>query len=91
MSQTLFTSTDVRVRRVSTREDQVNVIISLVQGGKLLFVIDDGSRTPQQVLLTPPNSAKVSDFRWHPVKIEKEGRVVSFVGLNSSSHVLLHQ
>ena len=53
----------------------------------MLFVIDDGSRTPQQVLLTPPNSAKVSDFRWHPVKIEKEGRVVSFVGLNSSSHV----
>lgn len=49
-----------------------------VKDGKLLFVIDDGVSLPQQVVFTPPNSAKVSDLRWRDVKIEKDGRLLKF-------------
>ncbi|XP_052814372.1 uncharacterized protein LOC128241470 isoform X5 [Mya arenaria] len=45
-----------------------------LKAGSLYFVNDDVRGTPQQVRVQHPDSRVVNDFRWHTVRVEKNGR-----------------
>ncbi|XP_052812359.1 neurexin-1-like isoform X2 [Mya arenaria] len=45
-----------------------------LKAGSLYFVNDDSRGSPQQVRVQHPDSRVVNDFRWHTIRVEKNGR-----------------
>ncbi|XP_053386148.1 uncharacterized protein LOC123539409 isoform X3 [Mercenaria mercenaria] len=46
--------------------------------GYLIFTYDDSRGSPQQAILRHPDSRVLNDFRWHTVRIDKDGRNLKF-------------
>ncbi|CAG5122157.1 unnamed protein product, partial [Candidula unifasciata] len=45
--------------------------------GRLIFVNDEGSRTPDKIEFGKYNGARFNDGRWHLFKINRQGRKIS--------------
>ena len=51
----------------------------VLQDGHLVFVNDDKNGRPEQVFIGRRNGQSFNDYRWHRLKIRRNGRRVSYL------------
>ena len=54
-------------------------MLGVLQDGHLVFVNDDQNGPPEQVFIGRRSRKRFDDYRWHKLKIRRNGRRVSFL------------